>query len=363
MDTLKEVGRQAAERAWRDCNGVAPNSGDIIHVMADAVTLAVVEYFFKADTSRRLAGWSPSTRYDFLEASLSEASRELALSPPSAECPLCHELVAEVVTCAESSRGRCPMKTPSQSSVEVSPAVSGKPEPGELHHNHAPVPFSSLCVHGYASCISCDHPALPLAPTPPDEGHREVTPEEHAPWDGRNHGDCIICRVPFPCESAGDDRQRMLWAENLIRQLPPDHEGRNSWLMNYGTAQAHERNLPTHFVADKPIASITIVAPTPPETVEQALDALVEAVHAYGDAREGQRFVTDPLKDVNDSVNALIAAVRAESSPSPGAVETPPYPERGCFLDAYGKVAHRLSDSPDGLCDCTALRLRSGGSR
>ena len=25
------------------------------------------------------------------------------------------------------------------------------------------------------------------------------------------------------------------WAEDLIRQLPADHEGRNSWLLNFGT--------------------------------------------------------------------------------------------------------------------------------
>lgn len=112
-------------------------------------------------------------------------------------------------------------------------------------------------------CVNC-RVSPPLAPAvePEPNGHREVTPEEHAPWDGRSHGDCIICRVPFPCEAVGDDRQRRLWAENLIRQLPPDHEGRNSWLMNYGTAQAHEGNLPTHFVADKPIASIAIVQPS-----------------------------------------------------------------------------------------------------
>jgi len=32
---------------------------------------------------------------------------------------------------------------------------------------------------------------------------------------------------------SGYDRVR--WAEGLIRQLPADHEGRNSWLLNYGT--------------------------------------------------------------------------------------------------------------------------------
>jgi hypothetical protein len=29
--------------------------------------------------------------------------------------------------------------------------------------------------------------------------------------------------------------QSMRWAEGLIRQLPADHEGRNSWLLNYGS--------------------------------------------------------------------------------------------------------------------------------
>ena len=30
------------------------------------------------------------------------------------------------------------------------------------------------------------------------------------------------------------DRQK--WAEGLIRQLPESHEGRNSWLLNYGVS-------------------------------------------------------------------------------------------------------------------------------
>lgn len=33
---------------------------------------------------------------------------------------------------------------------------------------------------------------------------------------------------------------RVRWAEGLIRQLPADHEGRNSWLLNYGTMTATE---------------------------------------------------------------------------------------------------------------------------
>jgi len=32
---------------------------------------------------------------------------------------------------------------------------------------------------------------------------------------------------------SGHDRQK--WAEGLILQLPRDHDGRNSWLLNFGT--------------------------------------------------------------------------------------------------------------------------------
>src|SRR5690348_2282508 len=34
---------------------------------------------------------------------------------------------------------------------------------------------------------------------------------------------------------SGMDRQR--WAENLILQLPVEHHGRNSWLLNYGRGE------------------------------------------------------------------------------------------------------------------------------
>ena len=33
---------------------------------------------------------------------------------------------------------------------------------------------------------------------------------------------------------------RVRWAEGLIRQLPEDHDGRNSWLMNYGGRHIHK---------------------------------------------------------------------------------------------------------------------------
>lgn len=33
------------------------------------------------------------------------------------------------------------------------------------------------------------------------------------------------------------NHSRVKWAEGLILQLPEEHEGRNSWLLNYGTSE------------------------------------------------------------------------------------------------------------------------------
>lgn len=33
---------------------------------------------------------------------------------------------------------------------------------------------------------------------------------------------------------------RVKWAEGLIRQLPESHEGRNSWLLNFGTEETEQ---------------------------------------------------------------------------------------------------------------------------
>ena len=32
-------------------------------------------------------------------------------------------------------------------------------------------------------------------------------------------------------------QSRVNWAEGLIEQLPKDHDGRNSWLLNYGVEE------------------------------------------------------------------------------------------------------------------------------
>ena len=38
---------------------------------------------------------------------------------------------------------------------------------------------------------------------------------------------------PTPAE-VGSQFSRVAFAEGLIRQLPVDHDGRNTWLLNYG---------------------------------------------------------------------------------------------------------------------------------
>ena len=43
-----------------------------------------------------------------------------------------------------------------------------------------------------------------------------------------------ICLTKAELESG---LTRVQWAEALIKQLPEEHEGRNSWLLNYGKAQ------------------------------------------------------------------------------------------------------------------------------
>lgn len=42
---------------------------------------------------------------------------------------------------------------------------------------------------------------------------------------------------------------RVHWAEGLILQLPEDHDGRNSWLLNYGTGPEAQALREKHKVA------------------------------------------------------------------------------------------------------------------
>jgi hypothetical protein len=46
---------------------------------------------------------------------------------------------------------------------------------------------------------------------------------------------------------------RIQWAEGLIEQLPSDHDGRNSWLLNYGRNAEADRIRAEHQQPRKPL--------------------------------------------------------------------------------------------------------------
>ena len=61
---------------------------------------------------------------------------------------------------------------------------------------------------------------------------------------------------------SGFDRVR--WAEGLIAQLPPDHEGRNSWLLNYGAwPEAEQRRAARNIGWDATTKSAQLAAAPP----------------------------------------------------------------------------------------------------
>lgn len=52
-------------------------------------------------------------------------------------------------------------------------------------------------------------------------------------------------------QQCGLDRQR--WAELLILQLPKNHDGRNSWLLNFGVGDEAKAFRAKHNVEFKPL--------------------------------------------------------------------------------------------------------------
>lgn len=47
--------------------------------------------------------------------------------------------------------------------------------------------------------------------------------------------------IPLTRHEVQSGSTRVHWAEGLIRQLPEDHDGRNSWLLNYGSDAAERQ--------------------------------------------------------------------------------------------------------------------------
>lgn len=53
-------------------------------------------------------------------------------------------------------------------------------------------------------------------------------------WDTQVLLDDPDYRTAVVSRPSDPDADRLAWAQGLIEQLPDDHDGRNSWLLNYG---------------------------------------------------------------------------------------------------------------------------------
>ena len=73
--------------------------------------------------------------------------------------------------------------------------------------------------------------------------------------------DALIDAIPLTPAERQSGVTRVKWAENLSRQLPEDHDGRNSWLLNYGTGPKPPRG-EHKVVGDAPARPCGIASPS-----------------------------------------------------------------------------------------------------
>ncbi len=92
----------------------------------------------------------------------------------------------------------------------------------------------SACV---SACVSVENFDAELGKSIATRGAKAAAEEKLWELEGyalreRLAASPAIQLTPFEVQSGLD---RVRWAEGLIRQLPEDHDGRNSWLLNYGS--------------------------------------------------------------------------------------------------------------------------------
>lgn len=145
----------------------------------------------------------------------------------------------------------------------------------------------------------------------------------------------VIHLTPYEMQC---NHSRVNWAEGLIRQLPEDHDGRNSWLLNYGGSPRPKDMLAKHDLytdadPDRPdvicdsngqvtldlckrcgkgeaelLDAPCVAAPTDETLLHQALGAL-----------EHHREQTRPIHRTTEA----IAALRARLNPQPAIQHLP----------------------------------------
>lgn len=121
---MRDGARQAAEKVWRDCHGIAPNGGDILHVLADAVAVAV----------------------------LHRALTEIAITRLGAEES------AVVAMLAEFSAPPVAPRTPSPVAALSARPSNREPESGAPHAAEAELPRYGLTWNGPRTPVSVEMP-------------------------------------------------------------------------------------------------------------------------------------------------------------------------------------------------------------
>ena len=102
---------------------------------------------------------------------------------------------------------------------------------------------------------------------------------------------------------------RVQWAERLIMQLPPNHDGRNSWLLNYGSAPAAIQDVKQSEAqtlqqwVDYGL-SIYHEAVKRDETIAELRSALAETQRAVGEAQTTTRRVELCRSDLQNLIQA-----------------------------------------------------------
>lgn len=79
--------------------------------------------------------------------------------------------------------------------------------------------------------------------------HRVITSPEHAPWNGLAHGDCIVCRIPWPCEYAGKPPAKA-HLDNSKEESKAAMEKKVLWLLEKLESEYHGYECPADEISD-----------------------------------------------------------------------------------------------------------------
>jgi len=112
--------------------------------------------------------------------------------------------------------------------------------------------------------------------------------------------------IPLTPAEIQSNHSRVNWAEGLIRQLPEDHDGRNSWLLNYGNAPR-----PKDYAAAPTEAKPAQQDAVDAEQVEAAAKVIAASIgHPWDRGPERER---DDLRDLaRDAIRAAISAKKGQ---------------------------------------------------